>query len=239
MTRLRKFNSDGIKEFQAILHSVNSGELSSIPNHFLYDDTYSQPLQQVIEIENIQFPTRYDAAIYLHSVLGSLKSKNKFYDTEIWSWLAAFYFEQLCPPDKTGRRKPKSDYRYILNSKDWDRIFRHLLAGPVIIFDFHRENSKLFLSNPMDKSGDFVLQLMGRQEIATNRAIIDIANRLYWDSKTLRPKRGASSKDYKAGTLRRFARVLSQLELTYDLQAVTPDELALLLPTEFKSWLKT
>jgi len=239
MTVIRRFNIEGIKEFQIILRSIQAGELESVPDVFLVDDQFSQPIQQATEIENKTFSTRYDAAIYLHNVLGSLKSKNAFYDMELWSWLAAFYFDQICPPDSNGNRKPKSDYRYILNSKDWDRIFRHLLAGPVIIYDFHKENSKLFLYNPLNKSGDFVLQLMGRQEIATNKAIIEVANRLYWDPRTLRPKRGASSKDFKPGTLRRFALVLSQLELTYDLQAVTPDELGLLLPSEFEKWLKT
>jgi hypothetical protein len=238
MTIIRRFNSEGIKEFQTILRSIQAGELESVHDNFLFDDQFSRPLQQSLEIENKNFSTRYDAAVYLHTILGSLKTKNKFYDMEIWSWLAAFYFNQLCPPDNNGKRKPKSDYRYILNSKDWDRIFRHLLAGPVIIYDFHKENSKLFLSNPLNKSGDFVLQLMGRQEIATNKAIIEVANKLYWDPRTLHPKRGASSKDFKPGTLRRFTLVLSQLELTYDLQAVTPEELALLLPLEFEKWLK-
>lgn len=239
MTVIRRFNGEGIKEFQNILRSIQSGEITSVPDGFLSDDQFSRSLNQLLEIENIQFSTRYDAAVYLHTILGELKTKNKFYDMEIWTWLAAFYFEQLCPPDKNGKRKPKSDYRYILNSKDWDRIFRHLLAGPVIIYDFHKENSKLLLSNPLDKSGDFVLQLMGRQEIATNKAVIEVANKLYWDTKTMRPKRGASAKDFKPGTLRRFALVLSQFELTYDLQAVTPEELAHLLPAEFQKWLNS
>jgi hypothetical protein len=239
MTLVRRFNSEGIKEFQTILRLIQSGEQETVPNEFLSDNRFSQPLQQAIEIEDKKFSNRFDAAVYLHTILGSLKNQNKFYDMEIWSWLAAFYFDQLCPPEKNGKRKPKSDYRYILNSKDWDRIFRHLLAGPVVIFDFHQENSKLFLYNPMNKSGDFVLQLMGRQEIATNKTIIEVANKLYWDPKTLRPKRGASSTDFKPGTLRRFAAVLSQLELTYDLQAVTPEELTILLPAEFGKWLKS
>ena len=238
MTIIRRFNSEGIKQFQVTLRLIEDGSLKAVPPDLLYNDSFSEPLSESLEIENRTFTTRYDAAVYLHTILGSLKSRNKFYDMEIWSWLAAFYFDQLCPPDKEGKRKPKSDYRYILNSRDWDRIFRHLLAGPVIIFDFHQEFAKLFLYNPMDKSGDFVIQLMGRQEIATNKAVIEVANKLYWDPKTLRPKRGASTTELKPGSLRRFALILSQLELTYDLQSVTADELVRLLPAEFRRWLK-
>ena len=59
-------------------------------------------------------------------LLDSLKIDNKYYNIGLWTWLAGFYFEQICPSDKIGKRKIYSDYRYILNTGEWDRIFRHL-----------------------------------------------------------------------------------------------------------------
>jgi hypothetical protein len=157
----------------------------------------------------------------------------------MWTWLAVFYFDALCPADNEGKRKIGAESRYILNSNERDRIFRHLLAGPVMIYDLHHENSLILLYNPVDETGDFLAQLMGRQEIGTNRGIIEAAKILYWDEKKKRPKRSSSPQEHKPGTLRRFVDVLLQFDLTYDLYSVSGEELILLLPDEFKSWIGT
>ena len=77
---------------------------------------------------------------------------------------------------------------------------------------------------------------MGRQEIGTNKSIIEAAKILYWDAEKKRPKRGSSPQEHKPGTLRRFVDVLQQFELTYDLYSINAEELITLLPNEFKSW---
>jgi hypothetical protein len=145
------------------------------------------------------------------------------------------FFKLICS-DKNGIRKIGADSRYILNGTEWDRIFRHLLAGPVMIYDLHRLNSIILLYNPADETGDFLAQLMGRQEIGTNRAVIEAAKTLYWDDDKKRPKRGSSPQEHKPGTLRRFVDVLQQFDLTYDLYSISGEELIQLLPAEFYGW---
>ena len=71
MTIIRRFNSEGIKQFQVNLRLIEDGSLETVPTELLYNDRFSEPLPQSLEIENRTFPTRYDAAVYLHTILGS------------------------------------------------------------------------------------------------------------------------------------------------------------------------
>ncbi len=38
-------------------------------------------------------------------------------DAGLWNWLALRYFEQLCPPDAKGVRKPMAAGHYVLEGR--------------------------------------------------------------------------------------------------------------------------
>src|SRR5208283_3002547 len=218
MVRIREFNPAGIEKFKNFLIAMReTGESETSLSELLSDETYTRLLPNKIEIEPGIFSTKYEIAEYLHEKVSSISPDKKYRNVGMWTWLAAFYFDALCPADTQGIRKIGAESRYILNGDEWDRIFRHLLAGPGMIYDLHRENSIILLYNPVDETGDFLAQLMGRQEIGTNKAIIEAAKILYWDPVKKRPKRSSSPQEHKPGTLRRFVDVLQQFDLTYDL----------------------
>ena len=50
------------------------------------------------------------------------------------------------------------------------------------------------------------------------------------------PKRGAQGAAEHPGTLRRFVRVLQQLDLTYDIYGMSGKTIVDLLPPEFDAW---
>jgi hypothetical protein len=234
MTRVREFNDGGIEKFRLYLIAINeNGESETTLEDLLSDETYSKNHINKIEVEPKNFSTKFAIAEYLHEKVSEISPNKKYRNTGMWTWLAAFYFDVLCPEDKNGTRKIGAESRYILNGDEWDRIFRHLLAGPVMIYDLHHANSIILLYNPADETGDFLAQLMGRQEIGTNRAVIEAAKTLYWDDDKKRPKRGSSPQEHKPGTLRRFVDVLQQFDLTYDLYSISGEELIRLLPAEF------
>jgi hypothetical protein len=238
MVRVREFNEAGIERFKYFLQSMNeTGESETLLPELLSDETYTRLLPNKIEIEPHNFLTKFEIAEYLHEKVSGISPDKKYRSVGMWTWLAAFYFDVLCPADTQGVRKIGAASRYILNGDEWDRIFRHLLAGPVMIYDLHRTNSIILLYNPVNETGDFLAQLMGRQEIGTNKGIIEAAKILYWDPAKKRPKRGSSAQEHKPGTLRRFVDVLQQFELTYDLYSITGEELIRLLPDEFKQWI--
>jgi hypothetical protein len=234
MVRVREFNDAGIEKFRYYLISMReTGESETLLTELLSDETYTKILLNKIEVEPQNFPTKFAIAGYLHEKVSGISPAKKYRNIGMWTWLAAFYFDVLCPADENGTRKIGEESRYILNGDEWDRIFRHLLAGPVMIYDLHHANSIVLLYNPVDETGDFLAQLMGRQEIGTNRAVIEAAKLLYWDEEKKRPKRGSSPQEHKPGTLRRFVDVLQQFDLTYDLYSISGDELIQLLPGEF------
>jgi hypothetical protein len=239
MVRIRELNEAGIEKFKDFLIAMReTGESDTSLPELLSDETYTRILPNKIEIEPGNFATKYEIAEYLHEKVSKISPDKKYRNIGMWTWLAVFYFDVLCPADGDGNRKIGADSRYILNGEEWDRIFRHLLAGPVMIYDLHHENSIILLYNPVNETGDFLAQLMGRQEIGTNVGVIEAAKILYWDPEKKRPKRGSSAQEHKPGTLRRFVDVLQQFDLTYDLYSISGEELIQILPGEFKSWSK-
>jgi hypothetical protein len=92
------------------------------------------------------------------------------------------------------------------------------------------------LCQPLDKPGDVVEQLASRQELITNRGIMELATKLFVDAATQRIKRGAGGKT--GGSARRLSDVIEQFDLTWDLYVATSDELVAVMPKEFDKFLK-
>ena len=233
MATLRRMRAEGFDLFRSYLRELRLGSVEGIPRALLDDDLLSNDVLPRVEVSDRVFATKMKAAEYLYPQVKSIGG-GIFHDAGIWTWLSAFYFDSLCPPAEDGKRKPGADYRHILTpGPDWRHSYRHLLAGPVRTFAFHGQLGKLLLAGPIDKLGDFVEQLSSRQEIASNRGIVEAATLLYWDPLRQRPRRGAAPTERKPGSLRRFVDVIQQLELNYDLYSMTGEEIRALLPPEF------
>jgi hypothetical protein len=162
-------------------------------------------------------------------------------DRGLWTWLALYLFDQLCPTGPDGKRKLDKQYRYIL-SADYRHYYRHLVRTPWQLTRDHGPNSRFLLlatnegANPLRRHGDILEQLGGTQSIIRSRPIIAEASRLYSDPLTGRPRKGAAGKG--GGSIRRFARVLRQLDLTFDPEFMPPGGLSAVLPVEFDAWEK-
>lgn len=89
-------------------------------------------------------------------------------------------------------------------------------------------------ADSLRRHGDILEQLGGTQSIIRSKAIIAEAASLYSDPITGRPKKGAAGKG--GGSIRRFARVLRQLDLTFDPELLPAGGLSRILPDEFSSW---
>lgn len=160
-------------------------------------------------------------------------------DRGLWTWLALYYFEQLSPTNSEGQRRLSKQYSYIL-STDYRHYYRHLVRMAWQLVRDHGPNSRFLLLSANDgaealgRHGDILEQLGGTQSIIRNRAIIAEASRLYADPISGRPKRGVAGKG--AGSIRRFARVVRQLDLTFDPEHLPPGGLSEVLPKEFSTW---
>jgi hypothetical protein len=222
MKTVRTLSVEGIKRFREFLNQLRAGGNSPPPMDLLDGGQHSEPLSANIEIDNRNFVSRLEAAEYLTTKFGGIRDVH--YGTGLWTWLTLFYFDQVCPPNEIGNRKVNEEARYIPGLGSW-RYYRHLLAGPFRIYQLYGQQSKLFLKGPLAELPDFTEQLSSRLELITNRAIVEAATHLYFDSQNERPKRGAASTKRNPGTLRRFVDLMRQLDLTYDLYSLDHNEL--------------
>jgi hypothetical protein len=114
---IRRLNHSGIREFEnylEILRTPEYQEQPSVPVHLLNNPGYSEEIGWNVEIESNQFQNRFEMGKYLVSILDACDQKAIAHDVGLWSWLALFYFDQLCPLGQNGRRQPRRSDNYIL-----------------------------------------------------------------------------------------------------------------------------
>lgn len=228
---LRSFNEEGMDCFRTELQAVRDGGGIEGIRALVTGDRFSSPVSPEIDIDNRSFETAAEAAEYLGRKLKPLPYGTIFGDSGLWSWLAAYYFDSLCAI-KNRKQVPLADDHYIPAQHAW-RYYRHLLLGPVSRYLMHGEKARLFQEKPAHVHGDLTEAFFGRQEFAQNRGLVSALDMLYWDAEKGGPKKGSRPSKHKPGTLRRFITVTQQLDLTYDLQSMTGEQILELLPDEF------
>jgi hypothetical protein len=231
---LRRFNDSGLAEFREQLLMLKSDPTRDPPWHLLDDARFTTAAAVKVNLERKVFTTRMEVAVTMNALLGDRPPPGTDRDTGLWSWLALFHFDSVCPLDESGRRKVGAAHRYILEGANHKTYYRHLLLGPYLILRAHRdkpERAIVLLCQSPDSPGDIVEQLASRQEIVTNPVMMRVATELYYDRATGSPKRGASSKH--RGSARRLAEVTDQFDVTWDLFAVPWHSLLAKLPAEF------
>lgn len=234
---LRRLNVAGIAFFRDELEQVRRGRAVQGPLPWLQDESLTEIVDENVRVTASIFTTRLTLARHIVEQIGRENIDRLMNDTGVWAWLAAVYFDSVCPPTQSGIRAPKSDYRYIPSSS-YTHYYRHLIRGPVRILRLHETVdgvAEVVLTQPPHKPGDLVEQLSSRLEVITNSAILATANTLYYDRTKRALKPGTSSKS-QPGRPRRFVDYLGQLELTRDLYSIGRDELLALLPREFERW---
>jgi hypothetical protein len=238
MAYLRKLNEHGIERMRAFLVELELNPATPVPLGILSDLATSEELPVNLSVEQRRFGSRMAAAEYLYGVFSSLGGGGLDRDPGVWAWLSLLYFDELCPKRKDGSRKLREVARLIASGHAF-RYYRHLLAGPYLIFKAFRENpetAKIVLSGPLDTISDFIEQLASRQDFVQNKAVIGAATALYFDEHTGKPKRGAADTKHSPGTLRRFVDIINQFEPTWDLYSMTAKQLVAKLPHEFSSY---
>jgi hypothetical protein len=234
---IRVLTPAGLQKFRSYLDDLRGNPTLPPPFPLLEDPEASAAHGG--SIENQQFKTRYDFGNYLITAMTRFDQRAISHDAGLWSWLALFFFEQLCPADKSGKRAPAKEYAYVLSSgKGVDatrHYYRHFVRTPYILVRDHGANSKVLLNRPLSSRGELVEQLASRQSVIGSRPVIEAVQIQYYDAQKEGFKRGAAGRG-KPGSIDRFVSVVQQLECTYDLHSMTGDKVVRLLPTEFNRW---
>jgi hypothetical protein len=162
-------------------------------------------------------------------VLGALPSGLVRNNVGLWSWLALFYFDSVCP-----NGKPVADPHYLMD-RDYKRRYRHLLATPYLILEAAPDSNRLFLEAPLNVHGDLIEQVVSRLFLIRKRAVREAMDIMYFDENSGSARRGITNRK-KPGTLRRLATRLQQAQLTYDVDGMSGKRLVELLGAEFSRW---
>lgn len=228
---VRTFNSAGLDRVNSFLDSLTGPTPSELPFGLLADPAMSEEVAPLVEVDRLPFKTRYDFAAYLCERLAPLgRVRDK--DAGMWTWLAMFYFNDLCKKDRAGRWRPGERSKWVPRLEDYLRYYRHLVAGPVRIYREyieHPEAVRPILWNPLDTPGDLYEQIASRQEVITNKPFMAAMATLFFSQSEMKLRRGAAS------SARRLAGdVLAQFDLTYDLYGMSGAAIVELLPDEFE-----
>ncbi len=236
--KIRKLTDNGIERFRDYLAGLRQGSKTPPPAGLLENAEFSSPFEGDPEIAPQTFGTRLDLARYLDQVLDGIFDGSLQDDVHLWSWLSLYFFDQVCPLEENGLRKPGRDYRHILEP-GYPYGHRHLLAGPYLVYSVYglgERLSRLLMWTPLHMESMFHHELASRQSLITNKGVLDAADQLYFNASESKPKRGALMKKNAPGTLQRFIDVIQQLDLTYDLYSLNGQEILALLPPEFDKW---
>jgi hypothetical protein len=239
---LKRLTDKGIEEFRRYLRQLTEGSTAP-PPRLLSEPEFSIALPNGPPVEQRRFASRWELARYLDQVLENIPERPDILvnDVGLWSWLSLFYFDQTCPTDAKGRRKPGRDYRHI-PEPGYPNGHRHLLIGAYLVYSlcgWGDDLSRLLLATDLSTEGNFHHEIAGRQSFITNRGIMEVLHILYYDDVQNKPKRGAIMNRNAPGSLYRFINVIQQLDLTYDLYSMSGAEIVGLLPDEFDPFIKT
>jgi hypothetical protein len=234
---VRVLNHEGLKLFKEYLAATRAGSNDSPPQHLLWDGAYSDPFLPELNVEQRTFQNAFEFGEYLSKLLAPCEPREVSRNHALWSWLALFFMDQIAPADEDNHRKILEDALYVLDSSFiFRRYYRHLVRAPWHAVRLHNENAKiLLLASGKGARTEVAEQLGAYADIFGCPTVIAAAYRLWFDAATQKPRRGSGGKG--AGTPRRLATVVRQLQLTYDLSDCPLPEFLKLLPREFDKWL--
>ena len=223
---LRQFTTNGLAEFSKWLRAGAQGQ---IPRDLLTETEFSKPMGEAKLADKKNFNERYEFGAYLVQLLESFNRREISFNVGLWAWLAASFFDQLCPANADGSRNLRKEYVYIPSET---RIYYpHLVRTPWYVVSTHGEASKFLLTSPLSQQSYLLDQLAARQFVIASPTLIAAARRLYTNPVTGRPRRGAGAKG--PGSPRRLALVANQLSLTFDIRDMPVQSFMKLLPEEF------
>lgn len=230
---IRSLNERGMSRFRSWLEAGATGEA---PFDLLEDPQTSEPVMGTGVVEQIHFANRYELAVHIAAALAKCDFQRLGLDSGIWSWLSLFNIDLLCPKDLTGTRKILALERYLFDSSS-RRSSSHLIREAVLAVRIHGNFSKVLLISAQGgiKDNMVLSELSSRQDLISNQNVVELVWRIYFDHKKGAVRHGATSRR-RAGTIQRFALVLQQLSLNYDLPAMSAHQIAGLLPEEFNQW---
>ena len=240
LTEVRYFTDVGIEQVAALLKKIRTDKelYKDDVEELVNDPEYTKKLSGSYKIDRAHaFETKKDLCEYFMGIFDSESLEANRKNAGLWTWLALAYYSQFVKAVK-GVVKLASNARWIYDHDNYRLSVRHLVAGPVYLYqDFYDTSDEvkdmLFFTSPKEFGG-FIDAITYKMEGTRMPALMQAAADLYYDPVSpKRIKKGVTSQD-KPGTVRELLRVVSQLAQTRDFyNASDAVELLRILPLQF------
>ncbi|MDB3994996.1 hypothetical protein N9450_04600 [Gammaproteobacteria bacterium] len=197
---------------------------------------YAQEIESTSSFEVTNFKTSYDCAISIHTALNE-NVEPYLHNHSLWRWLILILFHQVVTQKQKETQTFGKIHRYDpAPFTDYKIATRHLIRTPVFLYDKLGDKSKMLLSNSLHSPGQ-IRESVSQTSYFVNSEIVDVFEKLYWDSDKSQIKKGARNK--QPGDDRDLVRVLKQLMVTYGItESMSGDSIIALLPSVFSDrWL--
>jgi hypothetical protein len=233
--QLRRFNALGLSEIDRII-GLDAGDAGSTLTALLSRDDLTEVITPEANVVPRNFNNRWECAKFFHELIESNRAsirRDPETDRGLWTWLAFAWYQYLKKPNSVnGTSWPRE--RWIL-SMSYSRYYKHLLAGPWIVYRKYSENPEfckvLLLPEITTPGHDISEHFLCKYELVNSPGFVAVAAELYMRADGQGYKRGVQGN--RKGTIRRLRLYSGQLELTYDLMSLTRERILELLPLEF------
>ncbi|MFC3326948.1 hypothetical protein [Mesorhizobium cantuariense] len=223
---LYEFTGAGLDAFQEAFHGLLEEDAVSLDNPAI-----AKRIDGTHGFEVIEWVTSRDMAAAIFKSAGKNNINTLFDRPGLWAWLAFVCRDIVYPRRKDGKRKLGEVHRwYPSEASDFQKGQRHLIRMPVLLLSSFGSNADHLLLGPPSVPGEVREQLTSQQDMF-HPAFQAAAKTLYFDPTTGKLRRGSGTK--KGGSSRRLATVRKQLDVTWDLFALSPEQILEKLPKEF------
>lgn len=232
--KLRYLTPRGIAKFNEYLQNAREG---SDPN---FKDLETMPglaeeFQHGIEVGALPSRKKREVGKYLFEILTPLGDPNATQlNIGLWAWLTLHWIDELAPKNADGLRKIRANYYWVPEPDNYQNYYRHFLALPYRAYSKFSDNPDIaaaLFTGEIDVVGELTEQVASSKDIFANPALLAAASKLYVEIPGDKLKPGGGGKG--PGSPRRFAAIINQLVLTFDVSMIQPTKLMELLPAEF------
>lgn len=236
-SEIREFNQNGLEELAEFLRLAKAAPNTMPPWDLLDDHRYFKVVPKAGTVEKRAFKSKLEFARYIFERTSAMSPATLRLSIGVWAWITLFYFDELCPADSRGNRRLRSSEKYLASGTHIaSGLDKHLLFFPWKMYALHKEDAGWILGGALGDDTKVMRELANSYRRNVSPTFVKLAKAMYFDDTSNTLKRGATTN--RPGSLRRLDRVMSQLDLTYDIFGSTPDVLKRLLPQrEFAKWI--
>ncbi|NVP54727.1 hypothetical protein [Mycoplana rhizolycopersici] len=225
-TGLYEFTEAGLEAFRQAFDGELEEEAIDLTN-----DAIARKITGTTAFTVSDWASADEMATAILGSIGSVNIKALLGRKGVWGWLSFVCRDVVYPEQKNGHRKLGEVWRWFPSEpEDYQKGQRHLIRMPVLLKSSFGDAAEHLLIGSPSVPGELREQLTSQQDMF-HESFQRVARLLYLEPGKMKLRRGAGGKG--AGSSRRLAQVRKQLDVTWDLFALSPDQLLEKLPKEF------